>query len=178
VTYVHRKADPWRGGRNSVYVEGQETVRLGKTDVTATELDETSWSLDYLVRTNSLTVFYSGFYHEDEAGFRGEIDYLAKKAGHACDLAFVDTTDGEGHPRVSYIIEKLKPRAVFPMNADRDAEGCREMACWLEKNHPKVLVGLAENPGEGFAYDAGTNELRRAVQFFPRSGRGCGMTID
>ena len=111
ITYIHRKADKYRGGKNSVYMDGQETKPFGDVEISAAEVDDSAFTLDYLIKADGLTIFYAGFYPEDIEAFKKEIDFLAGR-GEGCDIAFVNTTDGDDHAYAAYVMEKLRPKAA------------------------------------------------------------------
>ena len=169
VTYIHRKADNYRGGKNSVYMEGQETKTFGDVEISAAEVDDSAFSLDYLIKADGLTIFYAGFYPEDIEAFKKEIDFLAG-SGEECDIAFVHTTDGDDHSYAAYVMEKLRPKAVLPMDPDHRVMDYKKMAEWLKEKYPGVQAGCVENPGDAHIYDQGKSSLRRAFYFSPRIG--------
>ncbi len=169
VTYVHRKADEYRGGKNSVYMDGQETKTFGDVEISAAEVDDSAFSLDYLITADGLTIFYAGYYPEDIEAFKKEIDFLAAR-GKGCDIAFLHTTDGDDHACAAYVMEKLHPKAVLPMDPDQRIMDYKKMAEWLSKNFPGVRTGCVENPGDAHLYDQGKSSLRRAFYLTPRMG--------
>ena len=169
ITYIHRKADPYRGGKNSVYMDSQEKRIFGNVEISAAEVDDSAFTLDYLIKADGLTIFYSGFYPEDIEAFKKEIDFLAA-SGEPCDIAFVHTTDGDDHPYAAYIMERLRPKAVLPMNPNQTVMDYKKMAEWLKARNPGVLTGCVENPGDAHIYDRGISSLRRAFYFSPRMG--------
>jgi len=153
VAYVHRKADEWRGGRSSVYLEGPERRLVAGVEVAAAEVDRSAFSLDCLVRTDGLTVFYGGFYPDSLAAFREEIDFLAQ-SGARCDLAFLQT-GGAYLSYARYAIERLRPRAVLPVDPDHRRAAVDEMAAWIAREFPGVQVGCAVDPGDRLTWRRG-----------------------
>ena len=169
ITYIHRKADRYRGGKNSVYMEGQETKAFGDVEISAAEVDDSAFTLDYLIKADGLTIFYAGFYPEDIEAFKKEIDFLAGR-GERCDLAFVQTTDGDDHPYAAVIMDKLRPKAVLPMDPDNQIMDHKKMGEWLKAKYPGVKSGYAENPGDAHLYNQSKSALSRAFYFSPRMG--------
>ena len=169
ITYIHRKADQYRGGRNSVYMEGQEIKTFGDVEISAAEMDDSAFTLDYLIKADGLTIFYGGFYPEDIEAFKKEIDFLAGR-GERCDLAFLHTTDGDDHPYVAYVMEKLRPKAVLPMDPEHRVMDYKKMAGWLKAKFPGIQAGCVENPGDAHHYDQGTSRLLPAFYFSRRMG--------
>ena len=169
ITYIHRKADQYRGGKNSIYMDGQEKKTFGEVEISAAEVDDSAFSLDYLLKADGLTIFYAGFYPEDIEAFKKEIDFLAG-SGEECDIAFLQTTDGDDHPYAAYVMEKLRPKAVLPMDPDQRVMDYKKMAEWLKAKYPGVQTGCVENPGDAHIYDQGKSSLRRAFYFSPRMG--------
>lgn len=170
ITYVHRKADKYRGGKNSVYMAGQETQTFGDVEISAAEVDDSAFTLDYLIKADGLTIFYAGFYPEDIEAFKKEIDFLAG-SGEKCDIAFLQTTDGDDHAYAAYVMEKLRPKAVIPMDADQRIMDYKKMAEWLKAKFPGIQAGCVENPGDAYAYDQETSSLRRSFYLSPRMGK-------
>ncbi len=169
ITYIHRKADRYRGGKNSVYMDGQETRTFGDVEISAAEVDDSAFTLDYLIKADGLTIFYAGFYPENIEAFKKEIDFLAGRGG-GCDLAFVQTTDGDDHPYAAYIMAKLRPKAVLAMDPDNQIMDHKKMAEWLKAKYPGAKTGCAENPGDAHLYDKGKSSLHRAFYFSSRLG--------
>jgi ankyrin repeat protein len=169
ITYIHRKADAYRGGKNSVYMDGQQTKSFGDVEVSTVEMDDSAFSLDYLIKADGLTVFYAGFYPENIESFKKEIDFLAG-SGERCDIAFLQTTDGDSHPYAAYVMDKLHPKAVFPMNPDHLVMDYKKMAGWLKEKYPEVRSGCVENPGDAHIYERESSSLRRAILISPRKG--------
>jgi len=169
ITYIHRKADNYRGGKNSVYMDGQEKKTFGDVEISAAEVDDSAFTLDYLIKADGLTIFYSGFYPEDIEAFKKEIDFLAGSR-ERCDIAFVHTTDGDDHPYAAYIMDKLHPKAVLPMNPDQTVMDYKKMAEWLKAKYPGVETGCVVNPGDAHIYDQGKSSLHHAFYFSPQMG--------
>ena len=169
ITYIHRKADQYRGGKNSVYMDGQEKKTFGDVEVSAAEVDDSAFTLDYLIKADGLTIFYAGFYPEDMEAFKKEIDFLAG-SGEKCDIAFLQTTDGDDHPYAAYVMEKLHPKAVLPMNPDQTVMDYKKMGEWLKEKYPGVKAGCVENPGDAHIYNQKESTLQRAFYLSPRMG--------
>jgi hypothetical protein len=169
ITYIHRKADKYRGGKNSVYMDGQEKKTFGDVEISAAEVDDSAFTLDYLIKADGLTIFYAGFYPEDIEAFKKEIDFLAG-SGEKCDIAFLQTTDGDDHPYAAYVMEKLHPKAVLPMNPDQTVMDYKKMAEWLKEKYPGTQTGCIENPGDAHFFDGGKSSLHRAFYFSARIG--------
>jgi hypothetical protein len=148
---------------------GQEKKIFGNVEISAAEVDDSAFSLDYLIKTNGSTIFYAGFYPEDIEAFKKEIDFPAG-GGERCDIAFVHTTDGDDHPYAAYIMEKLRPKAVLPMDPNHRVMDYRKMAGWLKEKYPGIQTGCVENPGDAHIYDQGKSSLDRAFYFSPRMG--------
>ena len=169
ITYIHRKADQYRGGKNSVYMAGQETMTFGDVEISAAEVDDSAFTLDYLLKADGLTIFYAGFYPQDIEAFKKEVDFLAGR-GEECDIAFLHTTDGDDHPYAAYVLEKLRPKAVLPMDPDHRVMDYKKMAEWLKVKYPSGQAGCVEYPGDAYSYDQGKSSLRRAFYFSSRMG--------
>ena len=128
-----------------------------------------------LIKADGLTIFYAGFFPEDIEAFKKEIDFLAG-SGERCDLAFINTTDGDDHFYAAYVMEKLRPKAVLPMDPDHRIMDYKKMAEWLKATYPGVLTGCVENPGDAHVYDQRNASLNQAFYFSPRMGVLLGET--
>ncbi len=149
VTYVHREADQWRGGRNTIYLSGQQTVSVGEVAIHAAEVDDSAFTLDYLVEADGLTVFYAGFYPDDLQAFRKEIDYLAGD-GRRADIAFVHAVEDEQLPYLDHLMARLRPKAVFVMSPDRRPEELEAAARLVAERYPDVAISYPRDPGDRF----------------------------
>jgi len=67
-------------------------------------------------------------------------------------------------------MEKLRPKAVMPMDTDQRIMDYKKMAEWLKAKYAGVQIGCVEHPGDAYAFDQGKSSLRRAFYFSPRMG--------
>ncbi|MFC1492769.1 ankyrin repeat domain-containing protein [candidate division KSB1 bacterium] len=154
ITYVHFAGDRWRGNKNTVYLDTQETKVFGDVEINSARMSDNSWTLDYLIETNGLTFYYPGFYHDDLETFKKEIDHFAEKCSKI-DFAFIFITPGQRNEYAEYLIEKLNPEVIFPMDPNRRTEQYKEMKHKINVNYPDIDFGCAENSGDRFHYKGG-----------------------
>ncbi|MFC1563373.1 ankyrin repeat domain-containing protein [candidate division KSB1 bacterium] len=154
ITYIHFTGDRWRGNRNTVYFDKQDTEIFGDVEINSARMSDNSWTLDYLIKAGDLTFFYPGFYHNDLESFKKEIDYFAEK-GDKIDFAFLFITPGQKNEYAEYLVEKLNPKAIFPMDPNRRELQYREMAHKIQMKYPDIEFGCAENSGDRFHFKGG-----------------------
>ena len=74
------------------------------------------------------------------------------------------------HTYAAYVMEKLRPKAVLPMDTDQRVMDYKKMAEWLKAKCPGVQTGCGENPGDAYIYDQGKSSLHRSFYFSPQMG--------
>ncbi len=154
ITYVQYAGDRWRGNKNTFYLDTQETKVFDDVEINSARMSENSWTLDYLVRSGKISFYYPGFYHNDLETFKKEIDHFSGKYDQI-DFAFIFITPGQRNEFAEYMIEKLNPAAVFPMDPNRRVEHFRETVHKLKAIFPNVKFGCAENSGDMFHFKGG-----------------------
>ncbi len=108
---------------NSLIMEGRQEIQAD--DVKITSIPATDAGVGFLVEVDDLLIFHAGDHANwggsSFADFNWGIDYLAKKVSNI-DLMFMPIATGNGEMRdsiydgVVYAIEKLRPKAMFPMH--------------------------------------------------------------
>ncbi|MCP4723656.1 MAG: hypothetical protein GY863_01395 [bacterium] len=154
ITYVHFEGDRWRGNKNTVYLDTQETKVFGDVEINSARMADNSWTLDYLIKTDGLTFYYPGFYHDDLETFKKEIDHFAEKSDKI-DFAFIFITPGQRNEYAEYMIEKLNPEVIFPMDPNRRMDQFPELKHKISTKYPGIDFGCAENSGDRFHYKGG-----------------------
>lgn len=157
ITYIHFEGDKWRGNKNTVYIDGQQTKKFDDVEIVSSRMDEDAWTLQYLIKDESVTFFYPGFLHRKLEFFKKEIDYLAEHC-EGVDFAFLYIPDDDPMAEsqyINYLIEKLNPKAIFPMVPDIMESTHLETVKVLQRQYPKLKAGLAVNPGDYFYYSNG-----------------------
>jgi L-ascorbate metabolism protein UlaG (beta-lactamase superfamily) len=129
------------GERELIKINGIEIVRI------SSELENES---AFLVRVDGLTIYHGGdYYFREKDG--GNIVYLAETYGDV-DVAFIES--GFTHICNS-TIEKLQPRAVFPMHARNNERAYKQYVDTEAHNFPNTRFVCAENRGDRFHYRNG-----------------------
>ena len=102
----------------------------------------------FLIFVDGLSIYHAGDHGHSKGQkndtFRDNIDYLAKLS-KKIDIVFTPTFGGE-----YYTIEKLSPKAVFPMHGK-----AREYVVFAEgffDEKSRYYIRCAENPGDRFFY--------------------------
>jgi L-ascorbate metabolism protein UlaG (beta-lactamase superfamily) len=99
---------------------------------------------------DGLTIFYSGFQPEDIEKYKAEIDFLAQYTDQV-DLAFLPIAEpGMEDSASMYLLEKLHPKAVFPLDPDRREHLFTNWAEMVAEKGFQTEVFCAENPGDHF----------------------------
>lgn len=154
IRYIHNKLDSWRGSEKTIYMATRDEKWIGALRVVAVAIQEKMPVLGYMCRVDDVTVFYSGFRPEDFEKYKAEIDFLAQKVGKI-DLAFFPVAEkGEENPELMYLLDKLQPQAVFPLDPDRREYLFAEMKDRVLEKQKHVKVFCAENPGDHFYFRA------------------------
>jgi ankyrin repeat protein len=154
IAYIHYKDDRWRGGHKSVYLKGRETHEINDAEIVTMEThgQHGMGSLGYLVKCDGLTFFYSCFPVEDLEVFKKEVDFIASKIDH-CDFVFIMAMSGdEGEACGDYILEKLKPKAMFPMGVSSLHMNFKEFTDRAAEKHPGLRVFRPRYSGDRFLY--------------------------
>jgi ankyrin repeat protein len=157
ITYIHFQGDRWRGNKNTVYMDGEQIERFGDVQILSARMDEDAWTLQYLIKDASVTFFYPGFLHRGLENLKKEVDHFAEHC-EGVDFAFLYIPEGDpetADPYTEYVIEKLKPKVVFPMDPNRREPLYVETAKRLKQKDPKLQTGCAGNPGDRFFYSKG-----------------------
>ncbi len=153
IIYVHNKGDNWRGSDKCVYLEPREEKTFDSVQIIPISIQESMPVLGYLCKVDGLVLFYSGFQPEDFEKYKKEIDFLTQFASEA-DLAFLPIGEsGQEDSASLYFLDKLHPKAVFPLDPDRREYLFPDMAKMIEKSGIKTEVFCAENPGDKFFFN-------------------------
>jgi ankyrin repeat protein len=156
VTYVHNADDPWRGCKNSVYLEPQETRDLGGLTV------HTIWpigympSLAYLCEVGGLVVYYADVTSDDLDKFKEDLDYLADFT-NTVDIAFLPAADFDPGQEsdVALFVERFSPRAIFLLHTDGHDEAHNAVTEWIDDRGLEIQVLWANYPGDHFVFRDG-----------------------
>jgi len=150
ITYVHNDGDPWRGSEKTVYMKPYEVKKLGDMQIVSMPILESMPGLGYLCIMDGLNIFYSGFQPEDIEKYKQEIDSLTQYTAEV-DLTFLPIAEpGEENTAAIYFIEKLHPKAIFPLDPDNRVHLYPDMAKKISDKGFKTEVFCAENPGDHF----------------------------
>ncbi len=158
ITYLHYEDDPWKGDLNVRYLKGRQKIYVNSAEIFAFELHEEHGMgfLDYLICADGLKIYCSGFYPEKIDDYKNEIDHIFDLYGE-CDLAFLHSSgDPESEKDfLNYVVEKLKPKAVFPSHVGRHNYIAQEILTELFKESGDIRIVSPKNPGDRFHYKKG-----------------------
>jgi ankyrin repeat protein len=158
ITYIHNQGDNWRGSDKCVYLEPREEKNFDSVQIVPISIQESMPVLGYLCKLDGLVLFYSGFQPEDYEKYKKEIDFLTQYTSEA-DLAFLPIAEsGQEDSASMYLLEKLQPKAVFPLDPDRREYLFPDMTKMIEKNGIKTEVFCAENPGDKFFFNSSSRK--------------------
>ncbi|UCG87670.1 MAG: MBL fold metallo-hydrolase [Gemmatimonadota bacterium] len=150
----------------------RETVRmLGSREtreIGAVEISTINHEFDgvpevaFLVTVDGLVIYHSGDHgtvtDDPNPTFVDNIDYLSSLR-RQIDLAFVSTFGRIGGGLVNagdrYTIEKLRPRALFPMHRGGNEELYERFAREISREDVKTAVYYANRRGDRFTYAGG-----------------------
>jgi hypothetical protein len=154
---VHNAGDPWRGCKNSVYLEPRETKELG--DLTLHTIWPITYmpSLAYLCKVDGLVVYYADVTSDDLEKYKEDLDYLA---GHVdrVDIAFLPAADFDPGQEsdLALFVERFSPRAVFLLHTDGNDKAADAVAEWMRNRGADIPVFRAPYPGDHFEFKNGT----------------------
>jgi ankyrin repeat protein len=152
ITYVHHEADPWRGSAKTVYMKPREEKLLGEMKIVSASIPSNMPILAYLCQVDGLSIFYSAFQPEEIQKYREEIDFLTQHTTEI-DLAFLPIAEPGTEDSASiYFLEKLHPKRVLPLDANRRAHLFPDVAKMISEKGFKTEVLCAQNPGDHFFF--------------------------
>jgi len=116
----------------------------------------------FLVQTDGLVIYHSGDHASlsdpPDPQFAANIDRLAQQVERV-DVAFMSIFGGGAGRWVNagdrYTIERLRPKAVFPMHSGGREREYAAFAAEAGPLYPDVDFGVAERPGQQFHYRDG-----------------------
>lgn len=160
ITYVFG----WPVAKEGTYIKLSPGERRNVGALEVQTIKSTDQGVGFLVRVDGLTIFHAGDHARwdarSQALYEQEIDRIAQGAA-SLDLAFIPIATGlRCQPTESiaegayYAIEKLKPKAVFPMHirCPDKLHLYREFAETGAKKKAGAKIYFAEKPGDGFRY--------------------------
>lgn len=151
ITYIHNEEDPWRGSEKNIYLKSREVRQLDDMKIVTASIPGSMPMRAYLCQLDGLTVFYSGFQPGDMEKYKEEIDFLAQYTNEV-DLAFLPIAEPDQEDSASiYILEKLQPKVVFPLDPDRRESLFPNMTKMVAEKGYKTQVFCAQNPGDHFS---------------------------
>lgn len=152
ITYIHYIKDQLQGNMNAIHLGGLGEIVIQETAFTyAEEQDEDGMGwLNYLIETDGLTVYYSGFLRASLEINKKHLEYMAR-GGRTCDVAFLLLTGGRrDSDYIDQVISILKPKEMFVhMALSTPSDRMIEM---LQKKHPGVKFAWAHDAGERFHF--------------------------
>ncbi len=150
ITYVHNGDDPWRGSDRTVYMKPREEKKLDGMQIVTALIPGSMPMLAYLCLVDGLSIFYSAFQPEDIENYKEEIDFLTQYTNEV-DLAFLPIAEPGTEDSASiYFLEKLHPKCVLPLDANRRAHLFPDVAKTIAEKGFKTKVLCAQNPGDHF----------------------------
>lgn len=159
ITYIFG----WQAVTEQKYVCIGPRQRKKIDDMEISTISSTDSGVGFLIKIDGLVIFHAGD-HAHWGGrmepFTKEIDYL-DKSENDFDIAFFAIATGTGQRRdsitegVFYAMEKLKPKAIFPMHAGGNEHLYEEFAHEAEKKKIRINVHYAKNKGGVFFYKNG-----------------------
>jgi hypothetical protein len=152
IRYIHNKLDNWRGSEKTIYMEAREEKKIDDLWIAAITIQEEMPVLGYLCKVDNVNIFYTGFRPVNIEKYKKEIDFLARATGDI-DMAFFSVAErGEENSELLYLIDKLHPKAIYPLDPDRREYLFPEVKDLMKLQKVDVQVFCAENPGDHFYY--------------------------
>jgi ankyrin repeat protein len=153
VTYIHNAGDPWRGCKNSMYLEPRETRDLGGVRL------HTIWpisympSLAYLCEVGGLVVYYADVTSDDLEKYKEDLNYLSSVTDRV-DIAFLPAAefDPSRESDLALFVERFSPRTIILLHTDGNDEVHEAVAEWTNDRGLEIPVLRAEYPGDRFEF--------------------------
>ena len=153
VTYIQNAGDPWRGCKNSVYLEPRETRDLGGVRL------HTIWpisympSLAYLCEVDGLVVYYADVTSDDLGKYNEDLNYLSGFTDRV-DIAFLPAAefDPSRESDLALFVERFSPRTIILLHTDEHDEAHEAVAEWTNDRGLEIPVLRAEYPGDRFEF--------------------------
>ncbi len=155
ITYV--MGFPPQDKEGFVQIASRESRKIGGAEITTIESNDSGQG--FLVTVDGVTICHPGDHANRKRDFsepyKEEIDFMAG-LGRPIDIMFMPVTGCNFGDVVAvrmgafYSMEKLRPRAVFPMHAGDGGEAYREFAQEAGKAGINVPVNCAEFSGDWF----------------------------
>ncbi|HAD82605.1 MAG: hypothetical protein A2509_00985 [Candidatus Edwardsbacteria bacterium RIFOXYD12_FULL_50_11] len=155
ITYVMGFAP--RDKEGFTQLASRESRSIGGAEITTIESNDSGQG--FLVTVDGVTICHPGDHANRKRDFSGpykeEIDFMAG-LGRPIDIMFMPVTGCNFGDVVAvrmgafYAMEKLRPRAVFPMHAGDGGQAYREFAEEARKEGIKVPVNCQDFSGDHF----------------------------
>jgi len=132
----------------------RSSLRIGNMDVYTINCRSGVPEVSYLIKTDGLTIFFQGDYRSDSAA---DMDYLLNKCD-TVDMAFLGAHTrrwGDSSARIVRIMERLRPRVVFPMHYGGKEETYQLFAQENANLSSQSVVKPPKKPGDLFHYQRG-----------------------
>jgi L-ascorbate metabolism protein UlaG (beta-lactamase superfamily) len=159
ITYIIGGSIRVKKNKNIINIGARKEEKIMNLEVkTIKSCDDDG--VGFLVKVDGLTVFHAGD-HASWAGmnkeYTKEIDWLAE-SDKEIDLCFLPVYDDRTNEGAYYAIEKLSPKATFPMHCGWDERLYKEFAKNAQKKGIKAKIVPAEKKGDVFHYKEGNIE--------------------
>lgn len=156
VTYIHNRNEPWRGCKNTVYIEPYENRDFGDLKLYSVQGTHYNPSLAYLLEIDGLHIYYHNYGIDDPEQYRVELDSLQKHTDDV-DIAFLPLPEPgqEEASGLKSILENIHPKAIFFHDYNRRSHLLPEVAAKLKAWGYDIPVHCAENPGDHFLFGLG-----------------------
>ncbi|MFC2097754.1 ankyrin repeat domain-containing protein, partial [Bacteroidota bacterium] len=154
ISHILNEIDVYRGSNKCTYMSpGKKTV---VQDVEITSIFSEQMTLSYIIETDGLKIFYSGFVNEKEV-VEKELDSLKAKIENF-DIAFISVTGMDSDPESYYewsdaIINRLNPKMIIPTGMSYYTEQFIKYKNHINNKYPGIIVKFASNPGDRISYN-------------------------
>ncbi|HUU46688.1 MAG TPA: ankyrin repeat domain-containing protein [Acidobacteriota bacterium] len=154
VTYIHNKNEPWRGCRNTVYVEPYEVHDAGDIRVRPIQIAHFQPGLAFLSEVDGLKIFSCSFAADEEETFNRDLDSLQAAVG-SVDIALVPLPSSAEEESVFLkpLIEKLAPKMVCFSDYQHRARLYPVAIETIRRWGHDGPVFAPDNPGDRFVYE-------------------------
>lgn len=131
------------------------SLRIDEMDIFTINCRSGVPEVAYLIKTDSLTIFFQGDYKSDSAA---DIDYLLDKCD-TVDMAFLGATPrrwADASARIVGMMERLDPKIVFPMHFGGKEQAYQVFADECAELGLPYIIECPKKPGDMFYYRHGS----------------------
>lgn len=154
ISHILNKIDLYRGSDKCNYMSPGDKLVI--RDVVIHSLFSEQMTLSYIIKTDGLKIFYSGFVNDKKTvenefkSFKGKLDNF--------DIVFISVTGMDSDIESYYewaeaIINNLNPKMIIPTGMSYYTEKFARFKQYINNKYPGIAVNYGRNPGDRLIYN-------------------------